>query len=91
MPFLGRRARGERKGQEPGGPRPGGLRGGRNGGGAALTAGERTKAEAEGEGAKSPAARCNPAGTAIGKKNPHQKKHRLRAAGGSFPPLHKFA
>lgn len=91
MPFLGRRARGERKGQEPGAPRPGGLRGGRSAGRAALAAGERTKAEPEGEGAESPAARCNPAGMAIEKKIHTRKKTRLCAAGGSFPPLHKFA
>lgn len=40
----------------------GGLRGGRSAGGAALAAGERTKAEPEGEGAKSPAARCKSGG-----------------------------
>lgn len=77
---------GERKGQEPGAPRPGGLRGGRSAGGAALAAGECTKAEPEGEGAESPAARCDPAGTEIEKKNPHQEKNRLCAAERSFPP-----
>lgn len=63
MPFLGRRARGKEKGRSraPRG-RGGGLRGGRSAGGAALAAGERTKAEPEGEGAKSPAARCKSGG-----------------------------
>lgn len=69
MPFLGRRARGKEKGSSRAPRGRGGLRGGRSAGGAALAAGERTEAQPEGEeGAKSPAARCNPAGTAIEKK-----------------------
>lgn len=81
---------GERKGQEPGAPRPGGLRGGRSAGGAALAAGERTKAEPEGEGAESPAARCDPAGTAIEKKIHTRKKTDSVLPRDPFP-LHKFA
>lgn len=86
MPFLGRRARGKEKGRSRAPRSRGGSAAAAVPGGAALAAGECTKAEPEGEGAESPAARCDPAGTEIEKKNPHQERNRLCAAEGSFPP-----
>lgn len=86
MPFLGRRARGKEKGRSRAPRGRGGSAAAAVPGGAALAAGERTKAEPGGEGEKSPAARCNPAGTAIEKKIHTRKKTDSVLPRDPFPP-----